>query len=261
MFAPEPVEVLGIPIVPFGSYSEAVKCAADNITSGKKSFWVAVNPQKIYRAMHDRRLRFVLTHADVGICDGIGVALASKLLNGCFLNRCTGCDLFFELLPLAAEKGWRIFLLGATRASNEGAWITLGRKYPGLKLVGRQDGYFRDSSGVVERINASKADILFVAMGSPRQEYWISEHLDSLAPRFCMGVGGTFNIVSGITRRAPRIFRKTGTEFLYQLLTEPGRWRRQVVYAPYMLKVLHEALFGRSANGGGGLLRAVRKKS
>ncbi|GAH47619.1 unnamed protein product, partial [marine sediment metagenome] len=85
--------------------------------------------------------------------------------------------------------------------------------HPGLHIVGRRDGYFEDSAAVVDQINASRADLLFVAMGSPKQELWITEHRDAINASFCMGVGGTFDIISGKTRRAPKVFRKTGTEF------------------------------------------------
>jgi N-acetylglucosaminyldiphosphoundecaprenol N-acetyl-beta-D-mannosaminyltransferase len=244
---PKPLSIMGIPVVPFESYSHAVTCVEESMTSGRKSFWVAINPQKIYRALHDAKLRAILNQADAGICDGIGVSIASKLLYDRFLNRCTGCDLFFELLSIAARKGWKVFLLGATPESNEKACRTLRERYPGLRIVGRQDGYFRDSAAVVEQINASQADLLFVAMGSPKQEYWIWEHRDAINAAFCMGVGGSLDVVSGKIKRAPKLFRSTGTEFLFQLATEPSRWRRQVVYAPYMLKVFREKLFGRSA--------------
>ncbi len=241
--APKPLSIMGIPVVPFESYSDAVRCVAQSIEAGRKSFWVAINPQKIHRAMHDTKLRSILRRADVGICDGVGVAIASKLLHRRFLNRCTGCDLFFALLPVVARKGWKVFMLGASAESNAGACMKLRQMYPGLRLAGRQDGYFRDSAAVVERINAAGADLVFVAMGSPKQEYWIWEHRSAINAAFCMGVGGTFDVLSGKARRAPKIFRKMGTEFLYQLVMEPQRWRRQVVYAPYMLSVIKERLF------------------
>jgi len=243
---PEPVSVMGVPVVPFRSYGEAVGRVAEAVASGRKSFWVAVNPQKIHRAMHEPKLWHVLQAADVGICDGVGVAIASKLLHGKFLARCTGCDLFFELLSTAEQRGWKVFLLGASAESNALACEKLRQRYPGLRIVGSQDGYFEDSSAVIEKINASGADLLFVAMGSPKQEYWIHDHRDAIDARFCMGVGGSFNVASGVAKRAPKIFQKTGTEFLFQLVTEPHRWKRQIVYVPYMLKVIKEALSGGS---------------
>ncbi|MCX5670446.1 MAG: WecB/TagA/CpsF family glycosyltransferase, partial [Planctomycetota bacterium] len=108
------MSILGIGVVPFDSYAEAVKCAEDAIAAGRKTFWVAINPEKIQTALGDARLRSVLAEADVGLCDGIGVAIAARLLHGVTARRCTGCDLFFHLIARAAEAGWRVFLLGAS---------------------------------------------------------------------------------------------------------------------------------------------------
>ena len=241
---PRPLSVLRVPVMPFESYSRAVECVEQTIRSRRKSFWAVINPQKVYRATHDEKLFGILNSADVGICDGVGVAIASKVLHNRFLPRCTGCDLFFRLLAVSARKAWRVFLLGASPESNEGACRSLRKKYPGVQIVGRQHGYFEDSSKVVEQVNASKAELLFVAMGSPKQEYWISEHREGIDAPFCMGVGGSFDVASGTTKRAPKIFQRTGTEFLFQLMMQPRRLRRQAVYLPYAVKVIKEKIFG-----------------
>ena len=149
------------------------------------------------------------------------------------------------MLPYAARKGWGVFMLGASAESNAGACARLRQTYPDLRIVGHQDGYFTDSAQVVEQINASGADLVFVAMGSPTQEYWIAKHRELIDAPFCMGVGGSFDVVSGRIRRAPGIFRRTGTEWLFQLLTEPHkRFKRQTVYVPFMLRVVSKKLLG-----------------
>jgi len=234
---------MGVNVVPFESYEQALGCIEQTIESGNKSFWVAVNPEKVYRAWREPRLFEVLRQADVGICDGVGVSIASRVIHGHGLPRCTGCDLFFRLMPLAAQKGWGVFLLGASPESNGGACQSLQKRFPGLRIVGRRDGFFQDSAEVVEQINRSGADLLFVAMGSPKQEYWIADHRDSLSPAFCLGVGGSFDVASGKIRRAPKFFRKTGTEFVFQLMVQPWRWKRKIVYTPFMLNVLRTKLF------------------
>ena len=242
---PAPINVMGVSISPFESYDQALESIERTIKSGRKSFWVAINPQKCYRAWHDRELMDILGQADVGICDGVGMSVASKILHGQSIQRCTGCDLFFQLLSLASQKGWGVYLLGASPESNAGACAKLREKYPGLRIVGRQDGYFKDSRAVVKRINASKAKLLFVAMGSPKQEYWIWRHREAINAAFCMGVGGSFDVASGRLKRAPKIVQKMGTEFLFQLITEPHkRWPRQKVYFPFMLRVIGEKFFG-----------------
>jgi N-acetylglucosaminyldiphosphoundecaprenol N-acetyl-beta-D-mannosaminyltransferase len=117
--------------------------------------------------------------------------------------------------------------------------------YPNLRITGRHDGYFKDSSKIIEHINDSKADILFVGMGSPQQEYWIWHNRDAIKVPFCMGVGGSIDVASGKLKRAPRIIQKIGTEFLFQLITEPRkRWPRQKVYFPFMFRVIGKKVFG-----------------
>ncbi|MHC4118266.1 MAG: WecB/TagA/CpsF family glycosyltransferase [Planctomycetota bacterium] len=167
---------------------------------------------------------------------GVGISIASRILHGRGIKRCTGCDLFFQLLSLASQKQWGIYLLGASAESNADARRELQKMYPDLRIVGWQDGYFKDSEKVVEHINSSGADLLFVAMGSPKQEYWIGRHRHDINASFCMGVGGSFDIASGGLKRAPKIFRITGTEFLFRLMLEPRkRWVNQKVLFSYLL--------------------------
>lgn len=245
--SPDPVNIMGVRVVPFESLGQAVECVSRNVNAGCKAFWAAVNPQKIYRAWHDPAVRRVLEQADAGIVDGVGVCWASKALTGWFLPRCTGCDLFFSLLEHAQQTGWRVFLLGASAESNARAAASIRKRFPDLVLAGRCDGYFRNDAAVVEQINASCSDIVFVAMGSPRQEFWIAEHRDELNAKFFLGVGGSFDVAAGMARRAPSAMRRVGLEFLYQLLTQPKRWRRQIVYIPFVWRVIAESFRRRRA--------------
>jgi N-acetylglucosaminyldiphosphoundecaprenol N-acetyl-beta-D-mannosaminyltransferase len=229
--------VLGVDVSAFDSYSHAVAWTADRIAAGKKTFCVAINPEKVYRAGKDQRLASVLESAHMRICDGAGVSLACLLLHGRTVPRCTGVDLFLHLMNAAAAKQWSIFVLGASPEANRIASDVLAKRFPGLKVAGRQDGFFKDDAAVVQAINRSGADILFVAMGSPRQEYWIAEHMGELRPTFCMGVGGTLDVVSGIAKRAPALFRKTGTEWFYRLALQPSRFRRQLALPLFAFEV------------------------
>jgi len=236
---PTAVEIMGIPVVPFESYDQALQCPKRIIESDGRSTWVAINPVKIYHAWKKPELLELLRQVDVGICDGIGVSITSKILYGQSVARCTGCDLFFRLLSEAQCEGWGIYLLGASAQSNADARAELQRRYPDLKIVGWRDGYFQNSSAVIRQINSSGAKILFVAMGSPKQEQWICRHSQAIEASICVGVGGSFDIASGHLRRAPKVFRMTGTEFLYRLMREPSkRWRIQKVLLPYFARVM-----------------------
>ncbi|MBW7992601.1 MAG: WecB/TagA/CpsF family glycosyltransferase [Planctomycetes bacterium] len=245
---PSPIDIMGIPVIPFESYDQALKCVEEAIDSNRKSFWVAINPIKIYNAWHKPELLNLLRQTDVGICDGVGVSVASRILHGRSIKRCTGCDLFFKLLSLASRKKWGVYLLGASAESNAAARSELQKMYPNLRIVGWQDGYFEDSRRIIEQINSSRANLLFVAMGSPKQEHWIWRNRQAIEANFCMGVGGSFDIASGGLRRAPKIFRMTGTEFIFRLMIEPRkRWRIQKVLFLYFLRVIHKRLFGLAA--------------
>jgi N-acetylglucosaminyldiphosphoundecaprenol N-acetyl-beta-D-mannosaminyltransferase len=235
--------------VPFETYDQSLQCIEEAIESKRKSFWVAINPMKIYRAWHEPALLNLLRQTDVNICDGVGVSIASRIFHGRSIKRITGCDLFFKLCSLASRKKWRVYLLGASSQSNGAARAELQRMYPELRIVGWQDGYFRDSSDVVEQINASGADLLLVAMGSPKQEYWIWRHRQAINATFCMGVGGSFDIAAGSVKRAPKIFRATGTEFLFRLASEPRKrlanWKALFCF---LLRVVGKRLSGADAS-------------
>jgi len=249
---PRPIDVMGVPVVPFESYEHALECIEQVIESGRKLFCVAINPIKIYHSWHKPDLLDLLRQTDIGFCDGVGISITSRLLHGQSIKRVTGCDLFFRLISLASRKDWGVYMLGASAESNAAARSVLQKTYPGLRIVGWQDGYFDDSDKVVENINSSGAELLFVAMGSPKQEQWIQRHRQDIAASFCMGVGGSFDIASGRLRRAPQFFRMTGTEFLFRLMKEPRkRLSIQKVLFAYFLRVIRAKLFGFAMPAGG----------
>lgn len=224
--APDSLSVLGIPVNVFDSCDDALQLIRHRISTRQRTFCVAINPEKAYRAKCDARLGSILASAQVRLCDGAGISLAAMLLHRRRLPRCTGIDLFLKLLGLSAQEGWKVFMLGATPQSNDAACRALVKRFPGLRIAGSWHGYFEDSGAVVNRINDSGADLLIVAMGSPRQEFWISEYLPQLKTPFCMGVGGSLDVVGGAVRRAPRLFQKTGTEWLFRMILQPSRLSR-----------------------------------
>jgi N-acetylglucosaminyldiphosphoundecaprenol N-acetyl-beta-D-mannosaminyltransferase len=246
MERPETLSIMGVKVTPFESYEQAVAYVGHGIESKTKSFCVAINPEKVYRAMQDEKLKTVLDQTDMGICDGVGVSIASGILHGRRIPRCTGVDLFYRLVERASTTGWKVFLLGGAPAINEAAGLKLQRQYPGLRIVGSQHGFFDDTAAVVDQINRSGADILFVAMGSPKQEFWIAENRSAIEASFCMGVGGTLDVVSENAKRAPKFFRRTGTEFLYRLISDPKRWRRQIALPLFLFSVLREKIVMRA---------------
>jgi N-acetylglucosaminyldiphosphoundecaprenol N-acetyl-beta-D-mannosaminyltransferase len=239
------IEIMGIPVTVLNSYAHAVRCIVDGVNRDQKISCVAITPEKIYRARRKKELKEILRAADLCICDGAGTAAAARLLHGCKIPRITGIQLFFDLVACAEEKGLQIFLLGATPESNEEAYEQLKQLHPKLHIAGRQHGYFSNNDEVISKINDSGADMLFIAMGSPRQEKWMATYRRQIHVPYCMGVGGVFDVLSGHARWAPRICRKTGTEWLYRLILEPRRFQRNALVWLFALGVAWRFVFGR----------------
>lgn len=242
---PDSLSILGVGVNVFESYEHAVRVVGRRISLGQRTLCVAVNPEKVHRAARDTKLLSFLDSADVKICDGVGVSVAARMLYGRKVPRCTGVDLFMHVAQLAAAERWKVFLLGATPASNEKASEALLRKFPGLVLAGRRHGYFDDSDAVVDEINASGARLLFVALGSPRQEYWIGDNAPRLRPAFVMGVGGSLDILSGSATRAPETFCRFGAEWLFRLVSQPARAGRQRALPSFAFQVIKSAMLNR----------------
>jgi N-acetylglucosaminyldiphosphoundecaprenol N-acetyl-beta-D-mannosaminyltransferase len=245
--APESISILGIQVSAFDSYDHAVDVIRKRLYSRVPTFCVAINSEKVHRAGTDPVLRHALESADIRLCDGVGVSLASMLLYRRRLVRCTGIDLFPRLIGLAEKEGWKVFLLGASSQSNHAACRALLSAYPNLRLVGGEDGYFKNSASIVARINESRADLLFVGLGSPRQEKWIIEQMPRLEPPFKMGIGGTLDVLGGAAKRAPLIIQRTGTEWLFRLVLQPSRFRRQTALPLFTLGVLRDMPLWRSS--------------
>lgn len=198
-----------------------------DIALGRRRFIVAINPEKILKARKDKELADLLNSADYQIPDGIGVVLASRMKRGNIRERITGIDSMDLLCASAETHAYGIFLYGARPDVLVKAKAALERKYEHIHIVGFHDGY-SDNRALADKINASGADIVFVAMGSPKQEYWIAENRDRLCAKIYQGVGGSFDVIAGELRRAPRWIQKAGLEWLFRLLQQPSRVFRQL---------------------------------
>jgi N-acetylglucosaminyldiphosphoundecaprenol N-acetyl-beta-D-mannosaminyltransferase len=191
---------------------------------------LAVNPEKVYALRDNQFLADFFAQSAILIPDGIGVVLAMRL-KGYRAARVPGADLMQEICALAAVRGYRIFIYGAKEDVNRGAVERLRERLPSLQIVGRANGYVKeeDMAHLVAQINESKAEILFVALGSPRQEEWMDQHLGQLqAVRICQGIGGTLDAIVGSVKRAPVVMQMLNLEWLFRLVQQPTRARRQV---------------------------------
>lgn len=228
---PRCVTVAGIPIADL-SEDEAVALIDTLVSEGGPHYGAVVNAAKIVGANRDEHLKRVLLEADLVTADGMSVVWASRLFGRALKERVTGIDLFERLVEHAAHRGLSLYLLGARDESVRQTVELFAIRHPKLRVAGYRNGYFAtsDSGAVADAIQQSNADLLFVAMGSPAQEYWIASNLVRTGVRFALGVGGSFDHVSGRVARAPRWMQRFGLEWFHRLIHEPRRlWKRYLL--------------------------------
>ncbi|MEW9121219.1 MAG: WecB/TagA/CpsF family glycosyltransferase [Thermotaleaceae bacterium] len=198
------------------------------------------NPEIVMAAQGDSVLKEAIEGADLVIPDGIGLIYASKIMKTGLTQRVSGIDLMGEMLNLCNREKKSIYLLGGKPGVAQLACENILKKFPSIQVAGKQDGYFKEGElpRIIQEINDSKADILFVALGAPKQEKWIYSNYDKLKVKIAMGVGGCVDIWAGTAKRAPFIYQKLGMEWFYRLLKEPWRYRRMMVLPKFMLKIL-----------------------
>lgn len=218
-------------------------------TATHPGYVLAVNPEKVYKLQESSFLQAFFDKAALLIPDGIGIVLAARWLHGATLSRVAGADLMQSICAAAPQKGYRIFIYGSSEAVNRQAVEKLQQRYPGIQIVGRANGYVPEEqmADLVAQINDSGADILFVALGSPRQEQWIGEHLPELRVKLCQGIGGTLDTIAGTVKRAPVIYQRLGLEWFYRLLQQPSRIMRMRVLPLFLYEVLCDKLKSRRA--------------
>ncbi|ORX22415.1 glycosyltransferase [Thermoanaerobacterium sp. PSU-2] len=198
------------------------------------------NAEIVMMAQKDPEYKEILNKTDLNVPDGSGVIFASKIYKEELPERVAGFDLMMELIKVAAEKKYKIYLLGAKSDVVKGAYLNLKRQYSEIDIVGFHDGYFSkdDEAEFIKDINEKNTDLLFVALGAPKQEKWIYENKNRLKAKVAIGVGGSFDVIAGKVTRAPEIYRKLGLEWFYRLLKEPWRYKRMMALPKFAVKVL-----------------------
>jgi len=199
-----------------------------------------LNAEIVYQAQEDPELLNIINEADLVTPDGIGIVWAGQKLGYPLRERVTGIDLLYNLCAEAAQEGWKIYFLGAAPGVAEAAARQLCFTYPGLKICGWHDGYFSDEevNGIINNIRELQPDLLFVALGAPKQEFWIKQYKQEINVPVLIGVGGSFDVVAGIKERAPKWMIKANLEWLYRLLKEPSRFKRQLALPKFVMLVL-----------------------
>jgi len=199
-----------------------------------------VNPEFIMTAQQDVEFKRILNQSALNLPDGIGVVWAAKRLRQPLRERVAGSDLVGLMADRAQTTGWRIFLLGAAEGVAERAAIILRERYPQVNIVGAYAGSPRpeDEADIVARIRSSRADILLVAYGAPQQDKWIARNIEQTGVAVALGIGGSLDFIVGTQRRAPQWMQRAGIEWLYRLVREPWRWRRQLALPKFVWQVL-----------------------
>lgn len=200
---------------------------------------VAPNTEFIMQAQKDEEFFNILKKADFATPDSVGVMLGGKLQNKKFKERIPGQAYFREIFRKAETEGWTIYLLGGKDDVPLKAKKKLEKDFPNAKIIGYHEGFFEQDSEdkVIEEINKLQPNVLFVAMGAPRQEKWIYRNKDRLKVDVATGQGGTFDYEAGKIKRAPKIIQKLGIEWLWRLIIQPTRIKRMIVLPIYLIKI------------------------
>ena len=206
---------------------------------------VTPNAEIAYEAFHDENMRTLLNSAELMLPDGAGVVLASKILKTPLKQKVAGVDFADGLLGVLETTGQSLYLLGSKPGIGELAAQKMMQKHPRLRIAGIADGYFQDEAPVIDKINASGADVLFVCLGAPKQEQFMARHQKALHVKLMAGLGGTLDSFAGTVKRAPKWMIRLNLEWLYRLIKEPKRFKRMLRLPKYLWAVVCKRIRGR----------------
>lgn len=198
------------------------------------------NTEIVMEAKDNEKLKALINKGSLVIPDGIGLIHATKIKKKPLPERVTGFDLSMNMIELANKHKLRLYLLGGKPGVSEKAAKNIVKKYPNIDIAGYHHGYFKkkEEKEIVKKINESSPHIIFVGLGFPKQELWIDSYKNQLSAKVAIGNGGTIDILAGKVKRAPKFYQNLGLEWLYRLIKEPQRIKRQLVIPKFMLKVL-----------------------
>jgi len=201
---------------------------------------ITVNPEITMACQKDRTLRSIVDEAGLVTADGIGIVMVSRLRGGNLPERVTGYDILLKLLVSGNQKKWSFYFLGADPVINQKVCEVIDEKYPDLIIVGKHHGFFKqhEEDKIVEEIASLKPDILVVALGAPYAEKWIHKHKSKLNAKIAIGVGGSLDVIAGKVKATPESWKRLNLEWLYRLLQQPSRWKRQLILPRFAIRAL-----------------------
>lgn len=224
---------------------ETLAEARERIERGESCYVVTPNPEIVYETMRDDSVRGLINGAALVLPDGVGIILGAKILGTPLKEKVSGVDFAERLCALLAEERKSLYLLGGKPGVAGLAAEKLKERYPELRICGIADGYYKGETAAVEAVRAAKPDVLFVCLGFPKQELFMSGHLGDLNGCFMIGLGGTLDAFAGTFKRAPVWMQKAGLEWFYRLLKEPKRFKRQLRLPKFLFAVIGKRLKGR----------------
>lgn len=232
------INILGVNVDMVG-IDDSVKKILSFLDEDRMHAVFTPNSEIIMVAYNDSNFCDLLNKADLLTADGIGVVYASRILKKPLKERAAGYDIACRLIEELAKSEHKLFLFGGKPGIAEDAKEKLCEKYPTLQIVGTRNGYFKpeETPSIIDEINQSGADIVFVCLGAPAQEKWISANRDKLNTKVAMGLGGSLDIFAGHVERSPEIWCKLGLEWLHRLIREPWRFKRMTALPKFALTV------------------------
>jgi N-acetylglucosaminyldiphosphoundecaprenol N-acetyl-beta-D-mannosaminyltransferase len=237
------VEVLGcrLDVLDAGAATDKV---LQFVRDGASAQVVTLGTEMVVYAQRDEAFRDILNRAALSVCDTVGLLAVARSKGATLSARVTGVELVEDLCLRAAREGTSVFLFGGAEGVAADAAGILEARFPGLHIAGVRNGFFvsDDEQSIIDQIRSSGAQLLFVGLGSPRQEFWLAKNLAATGCGAGIGVGGSFDVLSGRTVRAPLVWQRLGLEWLYRLLSEPKRFRRQLALPYFVWLVVLERL-------------------
>lgn len=235
--------IMGIPF-PKLTMDQTLTKLSEVVEQDRSSLFHVItgNPEIVIRCQHDTELRSIVDEAGLITADGIGIVLVSRVKGGHLPERVTGCDLLIQLLETGNRnrKNWSFYMLGADEETSLKAAEAIARTYPNVTIAGRHHGYFgpEEDEKIVEDIRRAAPDFLIVALGAPAAELWIHKYRSRLNAKIAVGVGGSLDIIGGKVKRAPKVWQNMHAEWLFRLINQPSRWRRQLILPRFAIRAL-----------------------
>ena len=226
---------------------EALTLGRQLLEGEQAAYCVTPNAEMAYEALHDEAFRAVLNEASLVLPDGAGVVLGAKILKRPLKQKVAGIEFAQNFLSILEETGSRLFLLGSKPGVAELAAEKMLQKHPKLCICGMMDGYFKEDAQPIVRINEAKADVVYVCLGAPKQEWFMHRHRKELQVRLMVGLGGTLDGIAGTVKRAPKWMIKLQLEWLYRLIKQPSRFGRMLRLPKFIFAAVKTRMKGETS--------------